>query len=120
MLGIGGAAGIFVFTAIVFVCYDLVSNRRQRLIKNRAVASANIVSSLFPKQVRTQLYEDNEARDSQFQAKSQLLDDNITPSELKASTKGRPNAQLYLNTTVFMADLVRTRNQQLFSFGLNY
>lgn len=106
------AASIFIFTSLIFLSYDYFANRRQRLIKNRAVASANIVSSLFPEQVRGQLYEDNEARDNQNQLgrKGQFRKANaLTNSALV----GRPNAQLYLNTTVFMADLVRIKIEHL-------
>lgn len=107
------AACIFAFTSILFLCFDLVSNRRQRLIKKRAVASANIVSSLFPVQVRSQLYEENEARDKQT---SEFRDDPVRASGMTTVSKtGRPNAQLYANTTVFMADLVRTGKSKFIS-----
>lgn len=106
------AASIFIFTSLIFLSYDYFANRRQRLIKNRAVASANIVSSLFPEQVRGQLYEDNEARDNQKQLgrKGQFRKANAL---INSALVGRPNAQLYLNTTVFMADLVRIKIEHL-------
>ena len=104
------AAFIFFFTSVLFLAYDCFVNRRQRLNKNRALASGAIVSSLFPEQVRNQLYEENEAKDkpTQLARSRQSFSDpaSQTGSIGSAPVTGRPNAQLYLNTTVFMADLV--------------
>ena len=47
---------IFMFTSGVFVLYDCLVERRQRVVMNTAVASTAIVSSLFPKNVRDRLY----------------------------------------------------------------
>lgn len=98
------AALIFLFTSLLFLLYDWFVNRRQRLIKQRALASGAIVSSLFPQQVRDQLYKENETKETpdQFQA------DAVQNSLMRGSTSstGRPNAQLYENTTIFFADLV--------------
>ncbi len=45
----GIAITIFVFTSMVFVCYDCLVERRQRKVYSSAVKNNAIVSSLFPK-----------------------------------------------------------------------
>ena len=47
---------IFVFTAVMFFVYDRLVERRQRIVMNTAVKSSQIVSSLFPKQIRDRLF----------------------------------------------------------------
>ena len=47
---------IFVFTAVMFLLYDRLVERRQRIVMNTAVKSSQIVSSLFPKQIRDRLF----------------------------------------------------------------
>ena len=49
---------IFVFTAVMFLVYDRLVERRQRIVLNTAVKSSQIVSSLFPKQIRDRLFAD--------------------------------------------------------------
>ena len=51
------AATIFIFTSLIFVSYDYLVARRQRIVMNRAVKAGAIVSSLFPDKFRDQLYE---------------------------------------------------------------
>ena len=47
---------IFVFTAVMFFVYDRLVERRQRIVMKTAVKSSQIVSSLFPKQIRDRLF----------------------------------------------------------------
>eukprot|EP00934_Nitzschia_sp_Nitz4_P001865 Nitzschia sp. Nitz4//scaffold59_size112058//34654//38356//NITZ4_004105-RA/size112058-processed-gene-0.187-mRNA-1//1//CDS//3329555111//1865//frame0 len=54
-------AVIFVFTGIVFVAYDYLVERRQKQVALAAMKSSAIVSSLFPSNVRSRLYEMNPA-----------------------------------------------------------
>ena len=49
---------IFLFTAAMFFVYDRLVERRQRIVMNTAVKSSQIVSSLFPKQIRDRLFAD--------------------------------------------------------------
>jgi hypothetical protein len=111
---------IFFFTSMIFFSYDWFVNRRQSLIKKRALASGAIVSSLYPEQVRDQLYHDAAedpkknshglgASKSQFQsstANSEGIMDNRSPQGTPLN--GRPNAHLYQGTSIFFADLVGT------------
>jgi len=96
---------IFLFTSALFLAYDLFVNRRQRLVKQRALASGAIVSSLFPDQVRNQLYEDNEKQNIRKNA-SPGAEFLAMSASLDGSELGRPNAHLYENTSVFFADIV--------------
>jgi class 3 adenylate cyclase len=48
-------AAVFIFTAVVFVLYDMMVERRQRMVLDTAKRSTAIVSSIFPKKVRDQL-----------------------------------------------------------------
>jgi class 3 adenylate cyclase len=96
------AALIFVFTSIVFVTYDLLVARRQRIVLNRAMASGAIVSSLFPQKVREQLYQDAK---KETQEKSGM-NTFFTRNEGAIEEKVTPNASLYEETTIFFADLV--------------
>ena len=55
-------AGIFLFTSLVFVCYDNMVEMRQRRVMNQAVQSSDLVASLFPKEIRDRLYQEAEAK----------------------------------------------------------
>ena len=46
---------IFVFTSIMFLLYDRLVERRQRIVMKTAVKSTQIVNSMFPKQIRDRL-----------------------------------------------------------------
>jgi hypothetical protein len=50
---------IFVNTGIIFVFYDCIVERRQRLVLDRALRTTDIVSSLFPEAVRYLLMDEN-------------------------------------------------------------
>jgi hypothetical protein len=100
-----GVALIFFFTSVLFLAYDWFVNRRQRLLKDRALASGAIVSALFPEQVRSRLYEDNDT-DAPSRRESPFKADTHNRANPSSSTLGRPNAHLYEGTTVFFADLV--------------
>ncbi|CAB9508786.1 Receptor-type guanylate cyclase gcy [Seminavis robusta] len=100
------AAGIFVFTSLVFVCYDFLVERRQRKVMDRAVASGAIVSSLFPQEVAQKLYEENKAK---FQKEEQQRNykSGQVPGlhSLPLVNDMNQIAQLHPECTVFFADL---------------
>ena len=54
----GVVAAVFVFTSMVFFVYNVLVERRQRVVVDRAVRSSVVVSSLFPKTVKEQLIND--------------------------------------------------------------
>lgn len=110
-------AGIFSFAAVVFVAYDCLVTRRQRIVMAQAIASGNIVTSLFPKQIRNQLYDEQQKQQTlkgKQKAPAAELEAGATPRiSLPSSSlmptndtpKVRPIADLYQNTTVMFADL---------------
>jgi hypothetical protein len=50
---------VFAFTMLMFLVFNRLVERRQQLILDKAVQSTAIVSSLFPKQVRDRLLEND-------------------------------------------------------------
>jgi len=52
-------AFIFVFTALMFLIYDRLVERRQAIVLQKAIQSTAIVSSLFPENVRDRLMNTN-------------------------------------------------------------
>lgn len=109
--------GVFCFTSFLFVAYDCLVGRRQRNIMRRAVISSAIVSSLFPTQVREQLYLEQEVDQG-----NTLQDDHeeedaremiLRVKRRRRSTMGtslncqnaRPIAHQFENTTIMFADL---------------
>jgi class 3 adenylate cyclase len=94
------AALIFLFTSVVFVTYDLLVARRQKIVNDRALASGAIVSSLFPEQVRKQLYEEKDEKPDKL---SNMKDFMSGEGGIVKSSK--PIADLFEETTIFFADL---------------
>lgn len=92
--------GVFAFTSLVFVTYDCLVSRRQRIVMDRAVASSAIVSSLYPSQVREQIYKQTD------DAAAGKGDDAAVKSFMSgdkgvASWSGvKSNAHVYDNTTI--------------------
>jgi Adenylate and Guanylate cyclase catalytic domain len=113
---------IFAFTSLVFVLYDRTVERRQRTVLSAAVQSSNIVSSLFPSEVRERLYNqhnqvgDGTASLDATTAKGRLTNflrethDPVARAETESlistgSFAGPPIAELYPETTVLFADI---------------
>lgn len=88
--------GVFCFTSAVFIVYDVTVAKRQQIVLNRAVASGAIVSSLFPSQVRDELYKEKEPIDTE--EKGDLETNRVVPKLKKI-------AQVYEHTTIMFADL---------------
>ena len=97
---------VFLFTSFVFLFYDYIVARRQRIVMNRAVASSAIVSSLFPSTVRDQLYKENEQEN---ELKKNVWDANRIVND-DGDQGWRPIAEEYKNTTILFADLVGFTN----------
>mmetsp|Transcript_2519 Transcript_2519/g.6009 ORF Transcript_2519/g.6009 Transcript_2519/m.6009 type:complete len:729 (+) Transcript_2519:76-2262(+) len=99
------AAFIFIFTSSVFLLYDCVVSRRQRIVMQRAQASGAIVSSLFPEKVKHQLYEEQK----QEQQKQAVQKENAFSAFANGTTasneSSKPIAELFHETTIMFADL---------------
>jgi hypothetical protein len=117
--------GVFIFTSLVFVIYDCIVARRQRIVMDRAVASSAIVASLFPSQVRNQIYQESKEQQQLAKEEGQVKattdtwkvfqapkDDDISGEIFKHSinvginsSSSKPIANLFHNTTIMFADL---------------
>lgn len=105
----------FVSTAIVFVVYDILVEKRQSLVMERAVKSGAIVSSLFPETVRDRMYGGKKAEEPakssgrgaalrRLREKSKHIvvqDDNTE----QMRNNGLPIADSFPETTVLFADI---------------
>jgi hypothetical protein len=93
------AALIFIATSLIFLFYDWYVSHRQKIVMGRAKASGAIVDSLFPENVRDQLYEEQREGDSPGKAgafSGYKNDSTFTDSAGDASAmKPRPIAQVY-------------------------
>jgi class 3 adenylate cyclase len=90
---------VFIFTVLVFIFYTVAVKRLHQVVMDRAIASGAIVSSLFPSQVREQLYQENEAKKSSATWKN----DGDNPDGALSS---RPIANMFDTTTIMFADMV--------------
>jgi len=105
------AFSIFLFTSLLFLTYDFAVARRQRIVMNRALASGAIVNSLFPEEVRDQLYEERKnnarAKSNRVSSAAMKLVQGVEAAGTgtKPVSNSRPIADLFENTTVLFADL---------------
>ncbi|CAB9505095.1 natriuretic peptide receptor 2 [Seminavis robusta] len=103
-------AGVFLFTSLVFILYDWLVARRQRIVMDKAVQSTAIVSSLYPKQVRDRMFEqernDTSKQDNQWRRSVEKESRVDKLASLNDSIKSdTPIADSYEACTVLFADL---------------
>ena len=103
---------VFGFTSLVFIAYDQLVARRQRVVLETAVKSTEVVEQLFPLEVREGLYNQSKPqRDTvkrgtddevaKFLGTSEGDDDDFEDE----NDDSMPNAHTYENATVFFADI---------------
>ena len=102
---------IFVCTAMLFIFYDRLVERRQKLVLKSAQQTNAIVSSLFPKQVRDRLMQQaqnkadiKEMRSSFIQAPNRRLKGYLDGKE-EDDMNSAPIADLFPHCTVLFADI---------------
>ncbi|CAB9504323.1 Receptor-type guanylate cyclase gcy [Seminavis robusta] len=100
-------AALFLFTSAVFLFYDYMVEKRQKVVMTSAQQSGKLVSDLFPESVRDQLYQ---ARQEQAKAReSQAGWQNNNGADLGGAADSIEHkaaiASLYPKTTIFFADL---------------
>lgn len=88
---------IFTFTGAIFVTYSIFVDRRQGILMRRAIASGAIVSSLFPAQVRDQLYKETQ--------QAQPSDNKAKHGQPRDKNDGAPIAQKFEETSIIFADI---------------
>lgn len=102
---------VFVFAAIVFLVYDNLVERRQRIVLTQATRSTALVSSFFPDAVRQRLLQKTDFTDKDVgvfmspagRIKNFLAGSDKTENDVEASEK--PIADLFPFTTVLFADV---------------
>jgi hypothetical protein len=103
--------GIFIFTAIMFVLYDRLVERRQQLLLRKATQSSAILASLFPKTIRDQLMaeaEENHTKDKGdgFRAPNHRLKSFLSNDGDAVDDKSqKPIADLFPHCSVLFADV---------------
>eukprot|EP00980_Cylindrotheca_fusiformis_P021073 scaffold8079_cov121-Cylindrotheca_fusiformis.AAC.1 len=100
-----GVAGIFLFTLVVFLIYDVLVERRQRFLAATASKSSAIVTALFPQIVRDRMFETEEKNTKQRSVKSSTVEYSMDSVRLHGASEGAPIANLFTNTTVMFADI---------------
>jgi hypothetical protein len=106
---------IFVFTSLIFIAYDCLVERRQKLVLTTAIMSDAIVDSLFPSNVKERLYRGDKVGDDHNEEPSGRGGD--TGSEMpmlqnatNKSREGPPIADLFENATVCFAGTLSGRH----------
>ncbi|CAB9530583.1 Receptor-type guanylate cyclase gcy [Seminavis robusta] len=113
-------ASLFLFTSAVFLIYDNMVERRQKIVLQSAQQSGKLVSTLFPEDVRDQLYQDQqeEAQKNQKRkgwenktvsnnpATDALVNSNASPLDSNMELGKKVIASLYPESTIYFADLV--------------
>jgi class 3 adenylate cyclase len=101
-------AMVLTFTVIMFLVFNQLVERRQRIILNKAADSTAIVSSLFPKQVRDRLLattEGNEATNNRFSSGNNRLKLYLSGDQESCIMQNNPIADLFPNCTVMFGDI---------------
>jgi hypothetical protein len=104
---------IFFLTALVFVIYDRMVQLRQDKVMNTANRTNEIVASLFPENVRDQIFAEEDAGDSKnknkaFSGKQGLknfLEEEGHGEDNVIAYDSKPIADLFPYTTIMFADI---------------
>ena len=104
-------ASIFICTSLVFILYDVMVQRRQKMVMGAANSANAIVSSLFPATFQKRMLEDIEHRSKQngkrelksFLSRNTTRGDGSSGIEPLAT---KPIADLFPEATIMMADIV--------------
>jgi class 3 adenylate cyclase len=97
----------FVFTSLIFILYDYLVQRRQKMVLEKAVQSHAVVSSLFPAVVRDRMFRAGATNDKNITAASakKRLKSYLSEGKQKDSVGSAPIADLFPYTTVMFADI---------------
>jgi hypothetical protein len=91
----------FVLTAVLLIFYDKMITRRQDKTMSSAIRTSNLVSSMFPENVRDRLMEDA----LQDEGKTNVFNRKTNPSSLAGGLKTRPIADFFPEVTIMFADI---------------
>jgi hypothetical protein len=104
---------VFSFTSLVFIVYDVLVARRQRVVLETAIKSTEVVEQLFPLEVREGLYNQSKPQRSRVVNNANesdvarfLNNDGEDYDEYADENEdSMPNAYSYENATVLFADI---------------
>jgi hypothetical protein len=104
---------IFFFTALVFVLYDRMVQLRQEKVLNTANRTNEIVASLFPENVRAQIFAEEDAGASKDKLKTfsgkqglkHFLEEEGHGEENVVAYDSKPIADFFPHTTIMFADI---------------
>jgi hypothetical protein len=105
---------IFVVTSLVFFFYDTLVSQRQNKVLNTANRTNEIVASLFPENVRDQIFAENDTGNVKGKLKplggkqglKSFLEEGAAAEEnVHAYGDSKPIADLFPNTTIMFADI---------------
>ncbi|KAL3905467.1 MAG: hypothetical protein SGILL_009667 [Bacillariaceae sp.] len=101
---------VFLFTALVFVLYDWMVERRQNKVMQTAQRTTAIISSLFPKNVRNRIIADamDDGNNQKRSGKDKLRSffDGDAAAEGQTEGNDKPIADFFPDTTIMFGDLV--------------
>lgn len=111
-----GVLMIFVFTTIVFICYDCLVERRHFVVKDTAVKSSNIVNQMYPPQFVNRVIQPREHTTNNIMGqRTSVVTGRLKPtlqSFLTASAdndvlsqSNKPIAELFPEVTILFADI---------------
>jgi len=92
---------IFAGTSIVIVVYDYYVERRQRLTRDKAIASTKVINTLFPEAVRDRLFEETKGSNSKTDTSGFSMGSRAKQDDCHINDA--PVADLYPDCTVFFA-----------------
>jgi hypothetical protein len=92
----------FVVTAVLLIIYDRMLSRRQEKTMNSAVITSNLVSSMFPENVRDRIMEDALQQDDGY---TSVVNGKENPSSVGGGFKTKPIADFFPESTIMFADI---------------
>lgn len=92
---------VFIFATLMFLVYDRLVERRQKIVLAKATQSTAIVASLFPKSVTERLMEG----EAHAMATKTRLKGFLDGDEKQNESNLAPIADLFPKCTVFFADI---------------
>jgi len=104
------SAGTIAITFVVAICffliYDYYVQRRQRIVLERAVRAAAVVSSLYPANIREQIINDEDNHPSEKPKRAGAFLRSTVEESASKALNPTPLATKYPHCTVYFADLV--------------
>ena len=104
-------AAIFAFSTLVFLTYDFLVQRQQRMIMSKAIQTGTIVASLFPDAVRDRLFDEEQDKKQTLKgAGNKWHANNAGDVKTFLEEDGKvksdsPIADLYPECSVFFCDI---------------